>query len=312
MRICVVGAGAIGGYFGGRLAQAGRDVTFLVRPARAARLAADGLRIRSRFGDVTLERPRTVRADAIPGSFDLVILSCKAFDLADAVASMAPAVGAESAILPLLNGMSHLDLLDERFGTTRVLGGQCLIGSTLAPDGAVLHLNDVHTLTFGERDGSRSPRIGAIEAEMAGATFAPQASGAILLDMWEKWVFLASLAAATSLMRAGVGDIVAAPGGRDFMLGILDESRAIAAASGYAPRPDAIERTRNALTAAGSPSNASMARDIAAGARIEADHVVGDLIARGRRHGIATPRLDVAYTHLKAYEARRAREAGPA
>ena len=229
MRVCVVGAGAIGGYFGGRLAEAGRDVTFLVRPARAARLAEAGLTVRSRFGDIHLPRPATVLADAIDGPFDLVILSCKAYDLDDAMASCAPAVGPDTTILPLLNGMAHLDRLDGRFGAARVIGGQCVIGVTLAPDGTITHLNDVHGLTFGERDGSRTDRITAIEETLAGANFAPRASDRILLEMWEKWVFLASLASGTSLMRAPVGDIVAAPGGREFMLGLFAEAQAIAA-----------------------------------------------------------------------------------
>lgn len=308
MRVCVVGAGAIGGYFGARLTAAGRDVTFLVRPGRAKALAETGLRVKSRLGDVHVPNPALVQADAIAGPFDLVILSCKAYDLADAIASVAPAIGPGTTILPLLNGMAHLDSLDARFGAERVIGGLCMIGSTLDREGTILHLNDVHGLTYGERDGGRTPRIEAIEALMAGAAFSPKASPEILQAMWEKWVFLASLAAGTSLMRASVGDIVAAPGGRDLMLAILDEAAGIAAASGF-PMPDAmLARTRGQLTAEGSPSNASMARDIDTSARIEADHVVGDLIRRGREHGLALPRLETAYTHLKAYEARRARE----
>ena len=308
MRICVVGAGAIGGYFGGRLAEAGRDVTFLVRPARAGRLAESGLHVKSRFGDVHLPRPATVLADGIDRPFDLVILSCKAYDLDDAMASFAPAVGPDTAILPLLNGMAHLDRLDGRFSAARVIGGQCVIGVTLEPDGTVTHLNDVHGLTFGERDGSRTDRIAAIESTLAGANFAPRASAEILLEMWEKWVFLASLASGTSLMRASVGDIVAAPGGREFMLGLLDEARAVAAACGYPPRNAVVERTRGMLTAEGSTGTASMARDIANGARVEADHVVGDLIRRGREAGQEPARFTTAYTHLKAYEARQARK----
>lgn len=311
MRICVVGAGAIGGYFGGRLLAAGRDVTVLVRPARADALAATGLRVKSPKGDIHIPAPPTMRADAIPGPFDLVLLSCKAYDLDDAMTSLAPAVGPDTAILPLLNGMNHLDALDARFGVERVLGGQCVIGATLDPQGTIVHLNDIHGLTYGERAGGTTARVAAIEAAFADAGFEPRASDTIVLEMWEKWVFLASLAAATSLMRAPVGDIVAGPGGRDFLLGILDESRSVAAASGFAPRDATMERVRGMLTAAGSPTTASMARDIANGARIEADHVVGDLIRRGHA---AQPRLDLrrletAYLHLKAYEAKRTRDA---
>src|SRR5438034_10175659 len=131
MRILVVGAGAIGGYFGGRMLQAGRNITFLVRPRRAKELASAGLVIKSPNGDVTLRNPPTVQADAIRETFDVVLLSCKAFDLDDAIKSFAPAVGPQTAIIPLLNGMRHLDVLDEKFGKDRVLGGLCGIAVTL-------------------------------------------------------------------------------------------------------------------------------------------------------------------------------------
>src|SRR5258705_9571332 len=156
MRILVVAAGGIGGYFGGRLLEAGRDVTFLVRPARAANLAQAGLSIRSPLGDVHVPAPPTVAAERLAGAFDLVLLSCKAYDLDGAMESFAPGVGADTAIPPLLNGMRHLDLLEARFGARSVLGGQCLISTVLDADGRVLHLNDTHLLSFGERDGSRS------------------------------------------------------------------------------------------------------------------------------------------------------------
>lgn len=309
MRVLVVGAGAIGGYFGARLLAAGRDVTFLVRAARAERLTAAGLVVKSPKGDLAIPNPPTVQAGTVAGPFGLVVLSCKAYDLDGAMDSLAPAVGPETAILPLLNGLSHLDALDARFGAETVLGGQCQIAATLDPAGAILHLNDLHALTYGERDASRTPRIAAIEAVMNDAGFAAGASRQILLEMWEKWVFLASLAAATSLMRAPLGDIVAAPGGGDFMLGLVAEAAAVATACGSPPRAATLERLRGVLTAQGSPMTASMARDIANGARIEADHVVGDLIGRGRERGVDTPRFETAFIHLKAYEAGRERQA---
>jgi 2-dehydropantoate 2-reductase len=310
MRILVVGAGAIGGYFGGRLMQAGRDVTFLVRPRRASELAATGLVIKSPAGDVTLRAPPTVLAGKLRDPFDLVLLSVKAYDLDDAVASFAPAVGPTTAILPLLNGMRHLDVLDVRFGRDRVLGGRCLIAATLDEDHAILHLGKDHELSFGERDGTSSDRIRAISAAMAGAAFDAHASGQILQDMWEKWVFLAALAGSTCLMRAAVGDIVASPGGKDIVLGLLAECRAVAEANGFPPRDAFIERSRGMLTAPGSTFTASMLRDIERQAPIEADHILGDLIGRGKRTDSAPSEMSllrVAFANLKAYEARRNR-----
>ena len=305
MRILVVGAGAIGGYFGGRLLEAGRDVTFLVRPGRAAELADAGLVIKSPNGDVTLKNPPAVQADKLAEKFDVVLLSCKAFDLDDAIKSFAPAVGPQTSIIPLLNGMLHLDVLDAEFGRERVLGGLCAIAVTLNDKREVVQLQPMQSLTFGERDGKSSDRVRAIAEMMASGKFGAVASETILQDMWEKWVFLASLAASTSLMRASVGHILAAPGGKDFILGMLDECSAVAEAEGYAPRAPFLERTRGMLTAEGSPMTASMFRDIKAGAAVEADHVIGDLIRRGDAAKVPVPKLRTADTHLKAYEKQR-------
>lgn len=307
MRILVVGAGATGGYFGGRLLQAGQDVTFLVREKRAARLAQHGLRIRSALGDADIAAPPTVTATRLCEPFDLVLLSCKAWDLPQAIDDIAPAMGGHSAVLPILNGMRQLDLLDARFGAGRVLGGQCVIAATLDADGNVRHLNRSHNLGFGERDGSDSERVQRIAQAMAGANFESRASSHVMQDMWDKWVFLASLAGITCLMRAPVGDIAAAPGGREATLALLDDCRRVAAACGHEPRETVIERARGMLTEAGSGFSASMMRDLEQGHRVEADHVIGDLLARGEAQGVETPLLRLTYAHLKAYEARRAR-----
>jgi 2-dehydropantoate 2-reductase len=309
MRILVVGAGAVGGYFGGRLLEAKRDVTFLVRHRRAAELTTSGLRIHSPAGDLHLKRPRTVQAAELNETFDLVLLSCKAFDLPDAIASFAPAVGDGTVILPLLNGMRHIETLVARFGDC-VVGGRCLISSTLNEAREIVHFTGMHIVNFGELDGAVSPRIQAIERQFQGAHFDSASSTQIVLDMWEKWVFLATLAGSTCLMRASVGDITAAPGGTDFILRLLEECRMIAAAEGYDPRPAAMERARGLLVADGSPLTASMLRDIAANGPIEADHIIGDLLARADRARVSRSRislLPVVYAALKAYEASRQR-----
>jgi len=306
MRILVVGAGAIGGYFGGRLLQAGRDVTFLVRPRRAGELASAGLVIKSPNGDVTLNNPPTVQADALKDKFDVVLLSCKAFDLDDAIKSFAAAVGPNTAIIPMLNGMKHLDILDARFGKERVLGGLCAIAATLNEKREVVQLQPMQSINYGERDGKLSDRVKAIDEAFKSGITGATASQNIMQDMWEKWVFLSSLAASTSLMRTSVGNILAAPGGRDFLLGMLDETSAIAAASGYAPGGPFFERVKGNLTTEGSPMTASMFRDIKAGLPVEADHVIGDLIARADAAKVPVPKLRIAYTHLKAYEKQRA------
>ncbi|TAM03256.1 MAG: 2-dehydropantoate 2-reductase [Paraburkholderia sp.] len=312
MRILIVGAGATGGYFGGRLAAAGRDVTFLVRPARAAQLREHGLVIRSRFGDLALRDVKTVTQDALkaPGAqpFDVVLLSCKAYDLDSAIDSFAAGVGPSTLILPLLNGMRHLDVLQARFGTQAVLGGVCVIAATLNGQREIVHLNDMHAITFGDLGGGISMRAQAIADTFSNAGFNVEASERILQEMWEKWVFLASLAGATCLFRASVGTILATPDGEATVERLFAECRAIAAANSHAVRDAFVARARSMLFAPGSPFTASMLRDVQNGSQIEADHVLGDLIRRGgaAQNSDAISVLRIAYSHLKAYEAQRA------
>ena len=307
MRILMIGAGAIGGYFGARLAERGNDVTFLVREGRAANLAERGLNVRSPVGDVTITKPQTVLRDAPGRDYDLAVVTCKAYDLPSVIADMRPAITERTAILPLLNGMAHLDTLDAAFGREAVLGGQCVIAATLADDGTIVHLNEAQSLTFGDRDGTMSQRVEAIRAIFAGAGIPITASAAISLDMWEKWVFLASLAAGTTLMRAPVGAILAAPGGAEFLLAMAEECRAIADGEDFAPRAATMQRLQTMLTTPKSPLTASMLRDIEKNQRVEADHVIGDLLARSkaRTPAVERPNLAMAYRGLKAYEARR-------
>ena len=305
MRILVVGAGALGGYFGGRLKEAGRDVTVLVRPHRAEHLAKTGLVVRSPKGDIAIAAPPTVLAENLSTPFDLILLSCKAYDLQNAMDSFAPAIGASTAILPLLNGMKHMDLLAARFSAGAVLGG--IISATLDDEGRILHLNDTHFLSFGEQNGAKSPRVVAIATAFSGAKFDSQLSTAILQEMWEKWAFIAAAAGICCLMRGAFGDIAAA-GASQLASDMFGECCAIAAKNGFNPGETAVKRSVGMLTAAGSPIAASMLRDIERGAPIEADHIVGDLLARGGARPGDYPLLQIAYAHLRTYEARRQRE----
>ncbi|TCR92254.1 2-dehydropantoate 2-reductase [Rhizobium sp. BK376] len=309
MRILVVGAGGIGGYFGGRLAAAGRDVTFLVRPKRAELLRESGLSIRSPKGDLHIAQPKLVTADSLTETFDLVLLGCKAYDLDDAMASFAPAVSPQTMILPTLNGMRHLERLEARFGAEAVLGGACFISSTIAPDGAILHFNDLHRIAFGDRRGGMPARIESIAETFSNAGFDIDASPNILQAMWDKWAFIASTAGMTCLMRAAIGDYVAA-GASDLVLRLIDECLDIAAANGFAPGEAAVQRIRSFLTTAGSPITASMLRDIEGNGRIESDQIVGDMLARAApdKRGSYTM-LNIVLAHLRAYEAQRERQA---
>jgi 2-dehydropantoate 2-reductase len=305
MRILVLGAGAIGGYFGGRLAEAGADVTFLVRPQRRRRLAEQGLVIKSSAGDIA-RKVETVLAGEVRGPYDVVLLTCKAYDLDGALTAIAPAMGPKSVVIPMLNGLLHLDALTQRFGSERVLGGGCYIGAVLSPEGHVLQMGDLDILTFGELDGTRSARAQAIATEFQKGKFKTFLSDRIVPEMWEKFVMLTTLAAMTTLTHSNVGEILAAPEGEGTMLAMLAECEAVANASGYPVGAEAAARTRGLLTDRSSRFTASTQTDMDAGGATEGDHIVGDMVRRGAAKGVATPLLRMALCNLQAYEAKRA------
>lgn len=303
MRLLVVGAGSTGGYFGGRLAQAGRDVTFLVRPGRAQQLQKDGLQIVSPFGDVTLT-PKLVTAGQIAGAYDAVILTVKAYSLDAALEDLAPAVGPQTMILPVLNGMRHVDSIIARFGAPALIGGLCRIPAQLDETGRVVQMGKFHDLAYGEMDGSRSERILALDAVLRGAGFEAKLTPEIEREMWEKWVLLAALGGICCLMRGTVGEVAAAPGGRDFAAALVDEVVTAIRAVGKAPSEDFVASTREMLTKAGSSHTSSMYRDLQKGAAVEADQIVGDLLRRATQAGIAMPLLSLAYASLCVYQSR--------
>ena len=308
MRTLVVGAGATGGFYGGRLAQIGRDVTFLVRPTRAEALRRNGLQIISPLGDASLQ-PQILTADELrakPRPFDLILLATKSYSLEVAIEDFAPAVGPETTILPNLNGMRQLDLLDARFGAERVIGGTCRINSDVDGDGRILQLSKLGDLTFGERSGQRTRRIERINTELSGALFEAVLSNDVLHAMWNKWYVLAALNIICILPQGTCGEVVAVPHGLAFANAAIDECIAIATANGYPPPADLINWDRKRLTLPGSDLTSSMYRDMTKRARVEADHILGDLIARGEAHGVQTPLLRATYVQLKVYESRRA------
>jgi len=305
VKTLVLGAGGIGGYFGGRLAEAGRDVTFLVRPGRREQLARDGLVIESVNGNAKIPVKTVVAEELAPG-YDVILFTCKAYDLDSAMDAIAPAVSGSAAIVPLLNGLAHFETLDKRFGRDRVMGGTAQINAMLRKDGVVVNSDALHRIIFGERDKSESARAKALAAEFAGAKCEAKLSPDIEQELWEKIVFLSALAAATCLFRGNVREIMAAPGGKEAMLRLMKANTEIATKAGRPPRANVIQASTERLTDPQGLWSASMMRDMEAGNRVEADHIVGWMLNKARELGVDDGMLSVAYTHLKTYEARRA------
>ena len=306
MNILCLGAGAIGGYFAGRLIEANAaDVTFLVREGRRAQLARDGLRIESQYGNFAV--PVTTCADGeIKEHADFVLLTCKAYDLDSAIESIRPAVGPETAVIPLLNGMAHMETLNAAFGQSRVLGGIAKIGITLQTDGVIQHLNEWRYITFGEQDGTISKRALALKAAFDKTSVVADAVPNIKHQMWEKLVHLSSLAAMTTLMRANVGEIARAPGGSALMQDMLNRNAAIATKVGYPPTAAFMANFSTLFADTTATYTASMLRDMERGGNVEADHIVGYMLALAEKYGLDPMLHRIAYANLKAYEQRRA------
>ena len=303
MRILILGAGGVGGYFGGRLAAAGVDVQFLVRPARAQLLARHGLVITSPLGDLRMPVRTLTQATT---TFDAVLLSCKAYDLDTALAAIAPALGPSTLVLPLLNGVRHLDALDARFGRERILGGLCHIGATVNVAGEIEHLNTRQHFVLGARTrGQADAAAAALHKVLERGGFAPELSDAIMQEMWEKFTFLTAYAGITTLMRAPIGAIAATREGEAITREMLAECAATAAANGHAPRPTAMTSMAAELTERGSTGTSSMFRDVLRNGPTEHEHIIGDMLARARAAQVPAPLLRVSLAHMQAYEAVR-------
>jgi 2-dehydropantoate 2-reductase len=308
VRALIVGAGSVGGYFGGRLAAAGRDVTFLVRRGRAAQLA-DGLTIISK-GQETRVPVRLITSGTTADGFDVVFLAVKAYQLDAAIGDFAAYVSERTAILPVLNGMKHVDMLRSRFGSAAVIGGVAKIASTLDEQGRIVNQADFHDVAYGEWSRERSERILALDRFMTGAGFGARLSEDIERDMWEKWAMLAGLAAITCLMNADIGQVARAPRGVDFVKALLAEIAAVVEAA-WRPLAEPFKaQVLSLLTDRRSSLTASMYRDMKSGHRVEADQIIGDLVRRGVEREVATPLLSAVLTRLNVYEERQAATSG--
>jgi 2-dehydropantoate 2-reductase len=307
VKILILGAGAVGGYWGARLHQAGVDVTFLLREKRAEAVRKNGLVVKSpKTGDATLPVKVVTKATE-GGPYDVIILACKGYDLGSAMDSIAPAVGANTTIVPMLNGHMHFVTLDGRFGAAKVAGGLARISGMLGPNGEILNSGGTG-VSFGERDGSPArPSLVELDAACKKAGIDGGLNANINQDLWDKWLMLGSIASMCAAMRGTIGDIMASEDGEAIMNEILDECRQVAKAEGYPPGEKALSAVRTSLTTKGAKTVASILGDIEKGGAVEAKSIVGDMLARARKHGIAAPNLRFAYAHLQTYEARRAR-----
>jgi 2-dehydropantoate 2-reductase len=299
MRILVVGAGATGGYFGARLAQAGRDVTFLVRERRFQQLQQSGLVLKTPSGTEVIQ-PQLAQSASLEGQFDLIILTVKSFGLDQAIKDIAPAVGPDTLIMPILNGMRHIDTLRARFGD-KVIGGLCKINATLGDNGEVMQMTPLHILYYGALNGDNDARLQRVNDALSSAAFDTVFAENIISELWEKWLLLSTLGAVCCIARGNTQQVLTSQGGEALLQTIFGEVLAVLSAEGYQQRPAVTAKIFETLNNPRAAMTSSMYRDLTQGFEIEADQVIGDLLVRGARSGVVTPLLNAVYVNLQVY-----------
>ena len=304
MKLLVLGAGGTGGLFGGRLAQTGADVTFLVREKRKAGLLEHGLRIESQFGNASLPVQVKVQSEIKP-EYDLVLLTCKAYDLPGAIETIRPAMAGSAAVLPLLNGLAHIEQLNAEFGQGSVMGGTARVQVTLTPEGMIKQLNDWQTVTFGEQDGRVSERATQLKALFDKTSVEAKLSTNIMRELWLKLVHLSTVAGMTCLMRGNLGEIVRTPEGSDLLTKFFESNAEIAARAGHRPDDKFVATYKDLFRQADSRYEASMLRDLEKGGQIESEQILGYMLRQCRAAGLPDTLHLAAYTHVKTFEQRR-------
>lgn len=307
MRFLVLGAGALGGYFGGKLVRGGADVEFLVRPKRAAQLAEHGLVVKAHEGEIRAP-VKTLQTGQLTHSYEVILLCCKAYDLDEAIAAVAPGVGTGSAILPVLNGVKHVATLTNHFGRQHVLGGLTAVNAALTPTGDIVQSPlKIDMTAFGELSGELSERCLAIQHAFAAGGMNASVSDAIMASMWAKFVGFCGIAAIATLCRSRAGAIAAAPSSASFIAATIEECSRIAAAEGYPAPAITVDIIRGIFSETDSTYGPSILVDMEGGRPTEGEHTIGDLVERARRHRISTPILVAALCNLQVYEALRAK-----
>ncbi|WP_039659857.1 ketopantoate reductase family protein [Pantoea sp. MBLJ3] len=300
MRILMAGAGATGGYFGARLIQAGQDVTFLVRERRYQQLQTHGLVLQTLQGTEKFQ-PQLIQASTLKSHYDLIIVTVKSFALDQVMDDIAPAVGPETLIMPILNGMRHIATLQQRFGEDKVIGGLCKINATLGDQGEVIQMTPLHQLLYGALDGNNDARLQRVDAALRDCRVDTLFSDNIMDELWEKWLLLSTLGAVCCLARGNTQQILTSRGGEALLQGVFTEILYVITAEGYQPRPAVTARIFELLNNPATPMTSSMYRDLTQGSDIEADQVIGDLLLRAKRNGLATPLLNAVDVNLQVY-----------
>ena len=300
MRILVMGAGAVGGYFGGQLAANGHDVTFGARGAHATAMRESGLVIRSDRGELRIEPAKLLGDPGVSGPFDVALIAVKMYDLAPAVAALAPHVGPGTAVIPLENGVDAESELEGLLPIGCLCGGVAEIGSHIEAPGVIRHIGTMARLRFGELDGSRSARLEALAAACAASGIEHYLTDTIRTAIWTKFCFLAPFATITTLAARPIGPIRDdATLWQQFGL-LLQEAVTVARASGIALPADVVEDRLAHTGRLPATMQSSMLTDFQAGRRLELDWITGAVVRRGTALDVPSPVTLACYDAIKA------------
>ena len=299
MKILVLGAGAVGGYFGGRMAEVGMDVTFLVRDKRKQKLEKTGLIIKSPKGDFSMS-PKLVTVDKVESIFDVIVFTNKAYDLDEILQSTFP-VKDGSTIIPLLNGYAHMEKLRSKFPNARLFGGIAHIFSTLSEEGEIHHFNDIHSLTFGHLSNADKTDGRKFFDACSSANFSIKYSDNITVDLWHKWILIATVAGTTTLFNATIGEIASTEHGRSFINALHDECINIAKSEKIEVNTDELAQQSRFLSDKQSTWNSSMRRDMLNNSKIECAHIFLELIKIADKNNVLCPSLKTVMINGEIY-----------
>ncbi len=300
MKILILGIGGIGGFFGSYLQKSGVDVTFLVRPKRKDFLLKNGLKVISSIGNLKLI-PNLVLAKELTPIYDIIIVSCKAYDLDQAIIDLKLTKG-KGIIIPFLNGMTHLKKLDEEFGCENVMGGVAHISSTINENGTIEHFSHFKKLTFGNRLQNQNHLLEPFLDVCEKTKFDAVLSKNITLDLWKKWIFISTVAGATTLFSSTLGEISNHEVGKKTLIDLYEECRSIAKLNGFTIEDDEVNNVLNNITAEGSLIKASMQRDVEKNAFTEHEEIFGHLISKAQNYNFYSPILTSCYLKMKLYK----------
>lgn len=303
MRILSVGAGGIGGYFGARLVEKGEDVTFLVRDKRQQLLKENQLNLKSVHGDYSFSPQLMTTKDTVSRPFDLVLFTTKSYQFEQALKDVQPFIGTDTMILPLLNGIAHMKVLEQHFGN-QLLGGLCFIESSVADDGSIIQESQIHRLIYGERDGRETLRIKKLNEIFSNSNAEFQFSTNVEQAMWNKYLFITVASGITTLFRSPIGPIRESNGGQGFIHSLLEECMSIMRAEAVPVSEDIVNQHLTTFNAMSYTMKSSMLRDMERGSRTEGSHLQGYLLELAKKHGLKSPLLQSVFQNLQVYEER--------